>query len=205
MAQTTASRTGLGAAIRAISRIRVVTGGLALLLAWVLASVALDEPGQFDGLVRAAGYGGVAATAIGVVTAAAHWSVVAAAALGVALATTWYGGVVSGSVRVALFGIGLLLLAELIGWSAEAREETFPDSGWQPRAVVLLLLIGGCLVASGLVLGILSMPVPEDLVLAAIGIGAVVLVVGTLLTRSQAAATAVAPRGGSAETDPPEA
>lgn len=193
MAQTSASRAGLIAVVKGISRTRLATGVLAIALSWVLASVPLQEASQLGQIVRAASYAGVAATVIGVVLAAPAWSVVAAGLLGAALVATWYGGEVTASVRVALFGVGLLLLAELIGWSAEAREETFPNATWKLRAVVLSLVIGGCLVASGVLLGVLSMPVPNDLALAATGAGAVVVVIGTLLSRARSAATAAAP------------
>lgn len=203
MAQTPASRTGLIAAVKGISRTRLATGVLAIVLSWVLASVPLQEPSSLDQVVRAVSYAGVAATVIGVVLAAGSWSVVAAGTLGAALATTWYRSEVTPSAQVALFGVGLLLLAELIGWSAEAREETFPNATWKLRGVVLSMLIGGCLFASGVLLGVLSMPVPNDLALAAIGVGALVVVIGTLLSRSRAAASATAPRLRADETSGP--
>ena len=88
--------------------------------------------------------------------------------------------------RVVPLAAGLLLLAELVGWSSEALTSAPPGVPWTARLTVLAVTVAGAGGATALVAAGVTAPVGDDLAWAALGCAglALVAVLGVGLARS---------------------
>jgi hypothetical protein len=168
------------------ARLTAGLGGTGLAAATAIA-VAGEAVEPFDGVVRVLAWSGVAAAAAGVAVAVASAGWVAALLLGAAACVSQTGSSTLDARLVPLAAV-LLLVAELVAWSAEARAAAPTGHPWGTR---LLVLAGSALAGGGaaaLVAAAATAPVGDDLAWAALGAGGLVLVaaVGVALARQAA-------------------
>jgi hypothetical protein len=165
---------------------RVATGAAAIASAVAVAALPLTDAGPFVLLVRALGVAGVALAVAGVAFGWAAWGQLAALALGAELvATLHHRGPVVAPTTAVVAG-GLLLVAELVAWSAEERTAGRPGTPPLRRATTTGAIVAASVVASAAVAGFVELPFGRDLALIAVGAGAVALVTGVLLATARA-------------------
>lgn len=167
---------------------RWVPGAAGLLVAVVLA-VAIGGEGRFGGLVTAAAWLGVAAAAAGVVGALPQLGVVAALLSGAAFCLTRIDGEGTLDARVVPVAAALLLLAELVAWSAEAKVAAPPGVPPASRLGVLALTVAGAGGITALVAAVVTAPLGDDLALAALGAAGVALVAALVLGLARSVST----------------
>lgn len=188
-----------------IARIEPVV--LTAVIAVGVAAAAAAHPGRLHPLVLGLAGAGVAVGLLGAVARWASLGIVAAALLGAAFAATRYNAprVVDG--RSIVIAVALLLLAEAVAWAAEGGAGGVPGLPARRRLVALALASTAGAAGAALVTVLVTLPVTEDLAVAALGGGGLALVAAVVLslarTRNRAAGDAarggpngVAPRSG---------
>ena len=181
------------------SRARLTTGALAVLAAAALSAAAIGP----DGALRPLAWllAGLASVIVlgGLLWRLASAGPVAAAGYGAAFVTTLHDHGASLDGRTPLVAAGLLLLAELVAWSAETTEmgARIPSARRRlPRAAILAASVTAAWAATTALVAVAILPIGRDLALTAAGATAVAVVVAVLLGLAARRAVEPPPRSG---------
>jgi hypothetical protein len=166
------------------TRARLTTGAAATAVAGALSVVSLGYHGALRPLTVLLVVVGAATVLVGLVLARPSAGPVAAALLGAAFITTESGRGATIDPRTPLAAAALLLLAELLAWSAET-----PSSGIRipaarrrlPRAAIVAAMTAGAWAATTALVAVVTLPFGRDLAVTAAGATAVAAVVAGLL------------------------
>ncbi len=171
------------------ARPRLIVGAGAVAAAMATAVVPLLDAGRLAPLVQGLAALAVATAVVGVTAALPASGALTAALLGAELVATLHDRGAALDPRTPAVAAGLLLVAELITWAAELRTAGSVVPGGAPRGLV----VGASVVvayAAALALGTLAdLPFGRDLVVAAVGAGAIALVAAVLLHLARSRST----------------
>ena len=162
---------------------RIGAGVAAIAVSGALAIAAPSSGARFGDLVDALSLVGLALSVVAVIGGWGSVGVAAALFLGAAFAVTRFEETGVVDLRVVLVGPALLLLCELVSWSADAGTSSLPRT----RTIAAVVLASGGVTA--LVAAVVTLPVGDAVGLAAAGITAVALVTGALVRSAKGVAS----------------
>ena len=167
---------------------RLTTGAIAITVAASLAAapLATGDPGPLRPLVVAFAVLGLVAAVAGVGFAVPSLGPAAAVLLAAAFVATLADRGRALDARTPLVAAGLLLVAELVAWSAEARDAgTIVPGAGLPRSAVLAAIAAGAWAATVALAAVVTLPFGRDLAYTAAGALAVAAVTALLLGLAQ--------------------
>lgn len=168
------------------ARARLTAGAFAVVSALALGAVSLQDAGTWRPIALGLAAIALVVTIAGVGLGLPACGPVAAGLLGAAFLSSSSGRGAALDARTPFVAAALLLLAELIAWSAEARTQAILVPGAPvPRLAVLTVAAGTSLVAATLLAALVTIPVGRDLALTASGATAVALLTAMLVGLAQ--------------------
>jgi hypothetical protein len=162
---------------------------LAVLVAAAVAGASASTDGRLASLAATLAWIGVAFVSVAVVAGWPSVGIAGALLLGAGFVATRFEASSGLDRRAVVLGPALLLLCELVAWSADARTSRPPGVRPATRALTIgaAIALAGALTA--VVAAVTTMPIGDALGLAAVGATAVVLVAGAIVSSARSVAS----------------
>lgn len=172
------------------TRPRLIVGVAAVVATLVASGIVVADPGPLVLLVRCVAGLAVVGSLVGVIGGFPAWGTTTAGLLGVAYVVTLHERGPVLDARTPVVAASLLLVAELVTWSAEQRTAGRVVAGAAvPRPVVLLGCGLGAYLAALALSTVVTVPVGRDLALTALGAAAVAVVTAVVVDLAKGRAT----------------
>lgn len=161
---------------------RIAAGALAVVVAVACATPIVQTTSRLDDLVTTLAVLGAVATAGGVLFAFSSLGVLGAAFLGAAFCASRFEAPHTVDLAVVALAPALLLLCELVSWSADERVRVRGGVPQGVRAATIAAAVLGAGAITAVIASIATLPVGDALVLAALAVAAMVLLTLTILS-----------------------
>jgi hypothetical protein len=164
---------------------RIAAGGAALLVVAVIVLLVGRTDSRLDGLVSSLAVLGVLITVAALALGWSSFGVLAAVLEGAAFCASRFESPHTLDLAAVALAPALLLLAELVSWSADERVRVRGGASPSTRAATIAAVVVATGAMTAVIASIATLPVGDALVLAALGVVAVVVVTLALLAGAE--------------------